>query len=133
MSGAEKIPIKSKILFEILTENETNHNFVLVEENMDEGEKTNIGSKIPYVPITKITHSMKPVDGKDLVVGKEYYESNKDSTYLGTFVGKQSEFFEEGSGRSSGYVHFYVFKTKYNKENKIRYYVGEEKKFFEKV
>lgn len=123
MSGQKKIEIDSPFLYRIFTENNPNHNYVLVEKNT-EGVAGNIGSRIGNAPRTAGTNSKKPVEGKDLIVGREYFENDTAIFSLGNFVGKSSEYFDDGP-HGHGTVIYYVFRYGVNKK-KIRYCHGEE-------
>jgi hypothetical protein len=80
----------------------------------------------------KMNTNNKQVDGKDLVPGngQEYFYIDKgNKEFLGNFVGKISEFFDDGP-HGYGTEVYYVFEYGVNKK-KIRYYHGEEIIFYE--
>ncbi len=91
-------------------------------------------SKVPIEILTEIhfeshnrpePNTENPVKGKDLVHGKEYlYIDDGKLKLLGNFVGKSSEYFDDGP-HGHGAVIYYVFSHGVNK-NKIREWSGEE-------
>ncbi len=96
-------------------------------------------SKVPIEILTKIhfefhkrpePNTEKPVEGKDLVLGKEYlYIDNGKLKLLGNFVGKSNEPFDD-SPYGYGIEIYYVFEYGVNKK-KIRDWSGEEIFFYE--